>query len=309
MTHQSTTIATVRWLVRDTFRQSIAYGIFGVLLAISLVSIAVCLSLSVSGPATLAVGDENPDFLPRRDPDAPDAAKLKQSGVLLADGRLTLAFGGIDVPLGAHMRSGIQFLELVLAGGVADTLGLLLTLIWTAGFLPSFLEGRNICVLLAKPAPRACCSWGKYFGVLCFVLFHAVIFVGGTWAAIGLRTGFWDPAYLLCVPLLMLHFSIFFGFSVLLAVCTQNAVVCVFGSILFWCLAWSMNFGRHAFVMSTDLVAESFQSSFFSGLMQLGYWVLPKPGDLGILLFNSLGRSIISAGFSIMTPWWRTAFR
>ncbi len=285
----SLTLRAIAWLVRDTFRQSIAYGIFAVLLAVSLLSIAVCLSVGVHGPVSLAQGEDAPDFVPRNDPDASQPEKLKSSGVLVANGRLTLAFGAIDVPWGRDTRDGIHFLELVLAGGVADTLGLLLTLIWTAGFLPSFLESRNVCVLLAKPAPRWVLILGKYLGVLAFVLFHSVILVGGTWTAIGLRTGFWDPTYLLCVPLLLLQFSIFFAFSVLLAVWTRNAVVCVFGSILFWCLAWSMNFGRHAFVMSTDLVAESFRSTLLGGLVDLGYWLLPKPADLGLLLFHSLG--------------------
>jgi len=286
----SSVLVTTLWLVRDTFRQSLAHGIFYVLLAVSLLSIAVCLSLSASGPLTLvAQGDDNPDFVSRRDQDAKDPAKLNSSGVLVADGKLTLAFGAIDVPLARDTRGGIYFIELILAGGVADTLGLMLTLVWTANFLPSFLEGRNICVLLAKPAPRWVLLLGKYVGVLTFVLLHATIFVGGTWLAIGVRTGFWDPTYLLCIPLLLLHFSIFFGFSVLLAVCTRNSVVCVFGSILFWCVAWSMNFGRHAFFSSTDLVAESFHSTFLSGLVDFGYWVLPKPADLGMLLFNALG--------------------
>ncbi len=288
MKHSHVT-ATLAWLVRDTFRQSISQGIFAVLLVISLLSIAVCLSLGVSGPTTLAQGDEKPDFVSRRDADAKDAAKLSTSGVTVADGKLTLAFGAIDVPLARDTKSGVQFLELVLAGGVADTLGLMLTLIWTAGFLPSFLEGRNICVLLAKPAPRWVLIFGKYLGVLTFVLVQALIFVGGTWTAIGLRTGFWDPTYLLCIPLLLLHFSIFFGVSVLLAVCTGNAVVCVFGSIVFWCVAWSMNFGRHALFTSTDLVSETIRSSYLSSLISFGYWVLPKPADLGMLLFNALG--------------------
>ena len=40
--------------------------------------------------------------------------------------------------------SAVHLLELILAGGVADTLGLLLTLVWTAGFLPGFLDGRSV---------------------------------------------------------------------------------------------------------------------------------------------------------------------
>lgn len=285
----SRVLTTFSWLVRDTFRQSIAQGIFWVLLVISLLSILVCSSVSVSGRSTLWQGDESPDFISRREAEATQADKLKSSGVIVADGNLTLAFGAINVPLARDTEAAIHFFELILAGGVAGTLGLMLTLIWTAGFLPSFLEGRNISVLLAKPGPRWSLLLGKYFGVLMFVLFNAVIFVGGTWTAIGLRTGFWDPTYLWSVPLLLLQFSIFFAFSVLLAVCTQSATVCVFGSIVFWCVAWSMNFGRHAFMTSTDMVSESLQSSFLSNVINFGYWVLPKPADLGMLLFNALG--------------------
>lgn len=280
---------TIGWLIRDTFRQSMASGIFWVLLVVSLLSIGLCLSIRVEGRPTLAIGDDNPDFLSRKEAEAKDTQKLDMSGVVVADGHLSLAFGAIDVPLARDTRSGIHFLELILAGGVADTLGLMLTLIWTAGFLPSFLEGRNISVLLAKPAPRWVLLLGKYLGVLSFVLFNALVFVVGTWLAIGLRTGFWETSYLLSVPLLLLHFSIFFGFSALLAVCTRNTVVCVFGSILFWCVAWSMNFGRHAFVTSTDMLAESMRSSFFSGVIDVAYWILPKPADLGLLLYNALG--------------------
>jgi hypothetical protein len=282
-------LVTVAWLVRDTFRQSIAHGIFAVLLLVSLLSIATCLTISVSGPPTMRQGDDNPDFLSRNDPDAADTNKLETSGVTVADARVSLAFGAIDVPWARDTAAAVHFLELVLACGVADTLGLFLTLIWTAGFLPSFLEGRNICVLLAKPAPRWVLLVGKYFGVLLFVLFHAVVFVGGTWLAIGMRTGFWDPTYLVAIPLLLVQFSIFFAFSVLLAVWTHNAVVCVFGSIVFWCVAWSLNFGRHALVTATDMVSTSIRSSLLSSIIDFGYWVLPKPADLGLLLYTALG--------------------
>ena len=282
-------LTTVCWLIQDTFRQSLAQGIFWVLLAVSVLSIGVCLTLHTTGRETLRQGEYNPDFLSRKDPESKDAQKLDMSGVDVASGELTLAFGAIDVPLARDTRSAVHFIELILAGGVADTLGLLLTLVWTAGFLPSFLEGRNISVLLAKPAPRWVLILGKYLGVLAFVLFHSVIFVGGTYLAIGVRTGFWDPTYLLSVPLLLLQFSIFFGFSVFLAVWTQNAVVCVFGTILFWCLSWSMNFGRHALLTAGDLVADSVQSRWLTGLVDAGYWILPKPADLGLLLYNALG--------------------
>jgi hypothetical protein len=284
----SNSMVILRWLVRDTFRQSLAYGIFWLLLAVSLVTISVCLSIHVEGSSPLAAAGENPDFLPKNDSDAQDTAKLKQSGVQVVGGELTMAFGAIRIPLERDDRHAVHFVQLLLAGGVADTLGLLLTLIWTAGFLPGFLDGRSISVLLAKPAPRWQLLGGKYLGVLAFVLFHATLFVGGTWLAIGLRTGIWDPTYLYAIPLLLLHFAVFFSVSLLLAVLTRSTVVCVFGSILFWCIAWGMNYGRHVWAATSHLMPDGQFSTSLSWLIDLGYWILPKPADFGMLLYNAL---------------------
>ena len=53
-------------------------------------------------------------------------------------------------------------------------------------------------------------------------------------------------------------------------------------------LCWGMNFGRHA------VVAESYQPSqaTFGGqtltLVEAAYWTLPKPADVGMLLYDAL---------------------
>jgi len=282
-------LRVLAWLVRDTFRQALASGICWLLLGISTLSILVCLSMSVVGDVTLVKPDEQPDFLPRNAPEAKNKELIKQSGVTVVDGDLLLAFGALRVPLARDARSAVHLLELILAGGVADTLGLLLTLVWTAGFLPGFLDGRSVSVLLAKPTPRWCLLLGKYIGVLAFVLAHAMIFVGGTWLAIGLKTGVWDAAYWLSVPLLLLHFAIFFSGSLVLAVCTRSTVASVFGSIAFWMLCWGMNYGRHAAVAAEKLAPESRFSESLIWLADLGYWILPKPADLGMLVYDALG--------------------
>ena len=285
----SATLRTLGWLIRDTFRQSRASGVFWILLAISALAVAVCASATVEGGAELACPGENPDFLPRDDHDAQDTAKVKASGVAIVSGDLKLAFGAIRIPLARDARGAVHFLELLLAGGVADTLGLLLTLVWTAGFLPGFLEARSVSVLLAKPVPRWSLLVGKYIGVLGFVLASASIFVGGTWLAIGARTGIWDASYLYAIPLLVLHFAMFFSVSALLAVWTQSTVVCVFGSIVFWGMAWSINYGRHALTLASDTLSGGSFSSGLTWLVDAGYWVLPKPADVNLLLFNLLG--------------------
>jgi len=279
-------------LAQDTFRQSFASGVGWLLLGLSTICIAVCLSVSVSGPKTMVASDGMASFLPRFDKQASDTKRLQSSGVSVADGSLRLAFGAIRVPIARDIRSAVHFLQLILAAGVADTLGLLLTLIWTAGFLPGFLAPQAAAVLLAKPVPRWGLLIGKYIGVLLFVLAHAAYFVGGTWLALALRTGVWDTSYLLCIPLLLVHFAIFFSVSLLLAVCFRSTVVCVFGSIGFWLLCWAVNFGRHAVVAADEVAAGGSFSPAVVRAANISYWLLPKPVDLGQVVYHALGAEV-----------------
>jgi hypothetical protein len=89
----------------------------------------------------------------------------------------------------------------------------------------------------------------------------------------------------LCIPLLLLHFAVFFSFSALLAVLTRSTVVCAFGSLLFWLVACGVNFGRHA-----ALVLPGFGGPAPGGgrLLETAYWVLPKPLDFHLILTDAL---------------------
>src|SRR5262245_37933916 len=174
------------WLLRDTFRQAVATGILALVLTVTGLCVLGCLSVGVTG------------------------------------GELTLAFGAVRLPMNHDPANSVRFVQVVLALGVADGLGLLLILVWTAGFLPAFVDPAAAAVMLAKPVPRWSLLAGKYLGVLAFVGVNAVLFVGGTWLALGLRTGVWDAAYFWCVPLLLAHFAVFFSVSTLLAVATRS---------------------------------------------------------------------------------------
>lgn len=278
-------IYALRWFIRDTFRQAWDSRLSWFLLGVSGIFIFVCFSVSVRGGIPLQVNGEQVDFLPREDPLA-DVARTSTKGVSVVEGDLTLFFGMIRVPLGRDAADAVRYLQLLLVGGVADTLGILLALIWTAGFLPTFLDPSTAVVLLARPVPRWTLLVGKYLGVLAFVAFQATVFVGGTWIALALRTGYTDLVYLQAIPLLLIHFSIFFSVSVLLAVCTRSTIACVLGSLLFWFVCWGINYGRHLALL---LPETSGIASTFVALVDATYWIFPKPADLGMVLFDALG--------------------
>ncbi len=222
--NRGSSLVAVKQLIIDTFRQANASGIGLMMLAVTALCVVLCLSVSISGDASheslYGDKDERGYFLPRHY--GTDPAKALKEGVPTISGRMTLAFGAVSWDIGRVRSDAVHFLELVLAGGIAGTLGVLLTLVWTAGFVPTFLEPHSASVLLAKPAARWQLLLGKYFGVLTFVGCQVVLFVGLTWLALGLRTAVWDVAYLWCIPLLLVQFAVFYSFSVLLGVLTAQ---------------------------------------------------------------------------------------
>ena len=270
-------VFVTRWRARDTMRQACASGIFWLLLGITLVCTLLCLTLGIRGDRPMA------PLRPWEDPAYFLCAELAKhrpdelTGIDVPSGELTLLFGAFRVPLSRTRVEAVRSIEFLLAGGLADTAGVLLALIWTAGFLPSLLDPSTASLLLAKPAPRWLVLAGKFLGVLAFVALQATAFVALTWLALGIRTGVWDLRYFLGVPWLLVHFAIFYCVSALLAVLTRSTVAAVLGTLAFWFACWGVNYLR------LDAVA----GGSVSPALDFAYWVLPKPVDLGLLLMDA----------------------
>jgi hypothetical protein len=284
------TILCFRWLTWDTFRQARASGIYFLMLFVSALAVTFCLSVRIEGAKSLEHPGEHPEFLPPRDKLSQNPKTLgKRYGIDVVSGRVTLGFGAFELPVTRDAEEAVRFLQVVLARGVADAIGILLTLIWTAGFLPTFLEPAAASILFAKPVPRWFILAGKVTGVVAFVGFQAAVFIGGTWMALGLATGQWVQNYLLAIPLLLVHFAAMYSVSVLLAVCTRNTVAAAFGSLLFWFMCWGLGYGRHALTTLPYLEPEApVPSSHARFLVEAMYWIFPKPADFGIILRRAL---------------------
>jgi hypothetical protein len=288
-------VRTARWMVRDTFRQSVHTKLFWVMLAVTAVATAVCASVEVRGDMRSTASDvyEVPAYLPKAEAEKLGEA-AKADGVRVATGEVSVGFGLVTFPVGKSREDAVRFVQLWLAGLLADTAGVLLALLWTAGFLPTFLEPQAATVLLAKPAPRWAVLGGKYVGVVLFVFLQAILFVGGTWAALGLRTGVWTAGYWTAVPLLVTNFAVFYAVSAFLAVWTRSTVACVFGTLLFWLLCWAVNFTH----LRLGLHPIEAISPLSQTLLDVAYWVLPKPLDFGGIFFEAMGAS----GYSVPVP-------
>jgi hypothetical protein len=293
-----TALRTIRWMVRDTFRQSVATKLFWVMIAATAVATLVCLSASVSGEKRLERLEFEPNvILPEQEAKKIGVEKVRDEGIEIVSGELSFGFGMIKLPLARNREDAVRAVQIWLAAFLADTAGVLLALLWTAGFLPTFLEPQSATVLLAKPAPRWAILTGKYLGVVLFVTLQAALFVAGTWAALGVRTGVWNATYWFAVPLLAINFAVFYSVSAFLAVCTRSTVVAAFGTLLFWMLCWAMNY---TYLRLTAVPYEGI-SPVSQTLLETGYWVLPKPLDMGGIFFDAMRAEGVSAKLPELT--------
>ena len=303
----------VYWLLRDTYRQSLASRAFWLLLGLSGLCILLCLSVHIEGFTAHRPPGEIELFGRDRQP---------FTGLNRGEGRLSLAFGAVSWRISRDGETEVRFLQALLARWAIGAVGIVLALVWTAGFLPDFLRPSSATVLLAKPVPRWLLLVGKFLGVVLFVTCHFALFVIGTWAALGFRTGYWPPAYLMGVPLLATQFAVLYGFSALLAVWARNEVICIAGALLCYavCAAVNVQYLRSAATEAVGVdaialpVASAASSTAFPSIvaplssaatttaaagfseapvavglpLRVTYWVLPKPTDLGVLLGHSV---------------------
>lgn len=247
------------------------------LTVVILLCILFCLGVSLDGGAPL----RGPDDLELYGADGQPL-----TGPNPNPGHLNLAFGAVRLPLFRDGAAAVHFLQVVLGSVVSGGIGLLFLLVWTAGFLPEFLRPGTATVLLVKPVPRWLLLLGKVLGVIAYVAVAAAVFFASTWLALGLRTGVWRAGYLLGAPLLVLHFASVYSFTVLLAVSTRSTAACVLGSILFWLVCLGVNYGRHA---TGSLPEAAAAAPAARAVVEVGYWLLPKPLDAMLSLEAALG--------------------
>jgi ABC-type transport system involved in multi-copper enzyme maturation permease subunit len=274
-------LLTVVWMVRDTFRQSLGTKLFWGILTLTLLAVLFCLSIDVKGDIAPPGANDAPNMITAR-----EAERLRAQGktidAAVIGGEVTFGFGlAGPFPLGRHREDTARMVQLWLAGIVADSLGVLMALLWTAGFLPQLLEPQTATVLLAKPTPRWAILLGKYLGVVLFVVLQVLLFVLGTWFALGIKTGIFNASYLMAVPLLALNFAIFYAVSAFLAVATRSTVSTLFGTLMVWLLCWAfnLNYVRAASAEPARPIAITTKA---------GYWLLPKPLDLSAIFHDAI---------------------
>jgi ABC-type transport system involved in multi-copper enzyme maturation permease subunit len=112
--------------------------------------------------------------------------------------------------------------------------GVFSSLLVTASIIPRTFEPGEISLLLSKPVRRSVLFVTKFFGGCVFTLLCATLLVTGIWFLLWVRFDLWRPELLLCIPLYVFMFAVYFSVSALAGAIWKNPTVSLIIVVVFW---------------------------------------------------------------------------
>jgi hypothetical protein len=163
---------------------------------------------------------------------------------ITSDGKLTLFFWDTPIPLPPGFGLDKLLKGAFVSFGVSVWLtwaATILAIISTASIIPDFVTGGSIDLVLAKPVARLRLFLLKYLSGLMFVALQVAVFSLVGFIIIGVRTGVWEPALFLSVPLVVVFFSYLFCVCVLVGIITRSTIASLLATLLFWLGLFAVN--------------------------------------------------------------------
>ncbi|MCY2988233.1 MAG: ABC transporter permease subunit [Planctomycetota bacterium] len=117
---------------------------------------------------------------------------------------------------------------------LVGTLGVFVAVLVTASIIPQTFDPGSLNLLLSKPIRRSLLFLAKFLGGCMFILLNASYLVLGAWLILGCRFGLWNGRILLCIPVYVFVFAIYYTVSALTGLLWRNAIASVIVTIVFW---------------------------------------------------------------------------
>ncbi len=162
---------------------------------------------------------------------------------------MTYAWWTVPEPVPGGLMWFPQVVRIALAAFMnlfVGTVAVFVAVLVTAPIIPRTFEPGAIDLLLSKPISRSLLVIAKYVGGCAFIFVSAGYFIVGLWLIIGLRLDVWSGKLLLCVPIFMFQFAIYYVISLLAGVIWRNAIVCIVATVLFYLACFTVGNGNLA---------------------------------------------------------------
>lgn len=156
---------------------------------------------------------------------------------------ISVLFGAWKGRLEISLAFFLTLVEIGVADHIAGFWGVILAIIFTAGFVPGMLQKGTLDLLLAKPVSRPLVLLTKYAGGLFYALIPALALIGGCWLVISFRSGFWNFGFLSSIGVLVVIFAVLYAFTVLTGVLFRSTIASVLLTIGLWFFSWAVTSG------------------------------------------------------------------
>jgi len=112
--------------------------------------------------------------------------------------------------------------------------GVFVGIVVTSALIPDMFQAGSLHLLLSKPVSRAGLLIAKFIGGTAFVAWNVAFILTGFFLLVGLRLELWNPGILLCIPVFVFIFMIFYSVSMLSGLIWKNAIISIAITALFW---------------------------------------------------------------------------
>lgn len=177
----------------------------------------------------------------------------------------------------------VYLIENNLVNGLGAGIAIILGVIITSFFIPNMLRKGSVDLMLAKPISRATLLVYKYIGGMSFMFIFAAVSVGSVWVVIGLRSGLWNPKFLLLIPLLTFAFGILYAVSTLIAVLTRSAVASLLVTLAFSGLLWVIAYLYNQVDQVRNTPIRDILPDWVYSTADVVNGVLPRTRDLDVI--------------------------
>lgn len=184
-----------------------------------------------------------------------------------------------ETPLGGML----WLVEDVIINRFGGTLVLLVGMIITAFFIPNMLRKGSVDLLVSKPIGRTQLLVYKYVGGLTFVFLLSAFTVGGIWLALAVKSGYWNPDFLLVIPILTFNFAILYAMSTLVAVVTRSATAAMLVSVGFAFLLFVVGAIKTEYDERRAAAPDVERAAWVGLLIDTTHDVLPRTRGLEVL--------------------------
>ncbi|MEM8556872.1 MAG: ABC transporter permease subunit [Bacteroidota bacterium] len=196
------------------------------------------------------------------------------AGFRIAGGEVSMEGGPSELAGFTALEQIVVVVETGVAGG-AYWLGILLALFATGALVTSLMERGQIDLTLSKPLSRTQVLGGRVLGVWGAMLVLFTYLFVMVWLVMALKSGIWNPRFLLAIGLVFGMFVTMYGVTTLVSVLSGSTALALI--VTYGVLFASLPLGAHS--QLAPVLSPGFREAYLAA-----YHLLPKfPEVTGIV--------------------------